>query len=279
MNVNDLYAELVAPDSPAAHDALQAVAFNDKPLLSLTNPERLLGLTPKEVVALVAYNGACDGSTHALQALANQSGGGWGEILRSSHMLSWFQWLAYNTDNAPAELVALARITQQARAALDAEHHERRVKIQHERNYGEQTASARRTDQVHKAQTALLETWAGQHTMTLAQMYGELSRLSNKLNAFKDGDPALTRHELEQKMLADEPPHSRKYLRGMTEADTAYRVSNDSVQAFYCLDRADNDAHHNRRLNELQEALLQFLLTCETTLPKAPTLDSLVFDD
>jgi hypothetical protein len=116
MTDDQLYAEIAtwpsASDAPS--EALAAVEFNSSPDLQTTNPERLLGLTPAQMIALVEANGACQGTRHALQIAANRSGGGWGEILRSPHCLDWFSWFVDSIEGVPGEVRAMARVTHHA---------------------------------------------------------------------------------------------------------------------------------------------------------------------
>jgi hypothetical protein len=273
MTDDQLYAEINAwpsdpgqcaePDAPSettTYEAPAAVAFNSSFYLSLTNPERLLGLTPAQCIALVEANGACQGVRHALQIAANRSGGGWGEILRSPHCADWLQWFVYNVDGVMSELQALAKTIQLSRMMFDQLEDAAMGKLMGERNYQMETISAAKYEAIHEAQRELLDHWSEQHRMLPVEMYQELSRLSNKLALATMG--VATEREIETLLLMDEKPAIQTYLRRMRRARENERASQELADKRYSMDKATLRAQLDARSFELQEALAQYLITC-----------------
>jgi hypothetical protein len=287
MNTDELYNEL-APDFaslPFSADAPSPAIFNNAMLLSVTNPERLLGLTPAQAIALAERNGACSGTLHALQIAANSSAGGWGEILRSPHCLCWFQWFTGMVDDVHPEMRAVGVMMRRAFLAVEAEECEAIGKLQEQRRHTKENAQTRREAAVHKAQRKLMDHFAGSHTMTLVQMYEELSRLSNKLNAAQDrerenlgkGADALMRSELDDLLVKDEKPAIREYLLSMHTAARCQRIMLDNANAFYQSDMDTRRKHTARRKLELQETLAQYLIVTSLQVSPLPD-DSILLD-
>lgn len=273
-DTDKLAAELGAyagePDAPQAEP--QAPTFNTYRVLTVMNPERLLGLTTAEAIALAEANGACGGALHCLRVAANRSAGGWGEVLRSPHFMGWLAWFAYCADS-PKELQTFSAIMQTARVALEAWECARMGQLQGEKNYALQGAGSAHSLSVHAAQKALMAHWAGQHSMTLVHMYAELSRLSNKLQAAKDFAVQENRplreimHEETCKLLLDgEKREQQVFLTQMWRAEVNYRVAKDNAEAFYRNDRDAFKEQVHSRQTELQERVALWLLDSSIVL-------------
>jgi hypothetical protein len=269
MTTDELYAELAVTydESPFSADAPSPARFNNALLLTVTNPERLLGLTPRDCIDLCAANQACSPALMCLQTNANRSAGGWGEILRSSYSLSWFQWFVHSVEGVSEELRAIARVLSIARSALDAEEHQAFNSLQSEKSFSLQRAENSRYEATHTAQRGLLEYWASQHVMTGEQVSRELSRLSDKLKTAEKLGQSQEEHglllpEIVALLVKGEKPQEQTYLRALWWAGAAYRTSVANARAFYANDAEARKKHTARRMEELREAQAGCLILC-----------------
>ena len=256
--------------------------FNDSMDLETTNPERLLGLTPRECIDLCEASGACGDVLHSLQVRANMAGGGWGEILRSPEAIAWFQWFAGNClgqDEGISELRALARILHVGSTAIGDAESEGQQRLMVIRDNTISVGTRWYQASVHAARKALLEHLTAQGAEPFDQVQ-KLDHLSDKLAEAQRWESNqhgkfLTDDEITLILCDEEAPHSAEFLKAARAAHVMRRVGAADAHAYYRNARDERRARTDRRHNLLLRSLAQYLLACTILIsPAVKTADT-----